>query len=888
MPESISLNDTWQLTWAEGSPLVTPGQFTGLTVEGRGMLPAAVPAPIHKVLMDLGLLDDPNFGLNSLKARWVEEQFWVYRYEFAAPEGAVGAAAWLALDKIDSIATVWLNGELLGKHESAHRPARFPITGKMHMRQDEGGLTAVRSGRLKAEGNVLVVQVETGLHAAADKPGAEYQCAQMELLTKRHWFRKPQYQSGWDWNARLMNVGILGDVRLEWARIARMDDLSVLATVSDDLAAATVHVGATVEVVGKKLPEGAQGVLSVRIVETDHTADVIFPLEVGESRQQVSVAIADPQLWWPIHHGEQFRYTVEITLKCGEETQTETRKLGIRRVEIDQSPHPVEGQHFILKVNNRPVFCKGGNWVPADLMYSTVTPERYRELVDLAVGANFNMLRIWGGGLFTDHALCDACDEKGVLIWHDFLFACCKYPGDDPEFAAEVRREVTWAVRDLAHHASLVVWCGNNEIEWGDWAWGYDGQTRTHPHYALFHHDMPKIVHDEDPSKVYWISSPYSPDFKAPNDPTVGDQHPWGVSIINPGPPDFWQYREFVDRFPNEGGVLGASSPATLRQFLPEGQQHLLSPSWEHHDNPINVNTPEQGQKGRCYQGVELWLGYDPLGCASPPCPPLPSGEGGTAVLPSPGGRGAGGEAMLLDDYAFVSGLLQSEGLQEYIANYRRRMYSSASAIFWMYNDSWPVTHGWTIVDYYRRKKLSYHPVRRAFQPIAVVVVDEGDQVSVYGVNDTPNEWEGHLCYGIFTLAGGMPLAKEFDVRLPANSSKLQVQFSREEWEAAGFTKSGCFAVLSQSGEFVAQHRIFCARFGELEFAADPGISLRREGEMLYLKAEKFAWGVCLDIDGELPLADNCFDLIPGGEYPVPWPAELGEAKVVRVGNGVR
>ena len=141
------------------------------------------------------------------------------------------------------------------------------------------------------------------------------------------------------------------------------------------------------------------------------------------------------------------------------------KRIGVRKVEIDQSLHPVEGQYFIIRINDRPIFLKGGNWVPPDMIYSSVTHEKLAKLVDLAVTANFNMLRIWGGGTWAGHDLLELCDEKGLIVWHDFLFACAKYPGDNPEFLAEIRKEVTWAVREFAHHPSLAVWCGNNELE---------------------------------------------------------------------------------------------------------------------------------------------------------------------------------------------------------------------------------------------------------------------------------------------------------------------------------------------------------------------------------------------------------------------------------------
>jgi beta-mannosidase len=809
------------------------GHYTGPTLDGRKLLDAEVPAPIHKVLMDLGLLEDPNLGLNSLKARWVEEMFWIYRHTFDAPPEAAEQAAWLVFDRLEYNAVVWLNGEEIGRHANAHRPARFNVAGK-----------------LRAGENLIVLKLETGIHDAADRPAAEYQVAEIELLTKRHWHRKAQYQSGWDWNARLMNVGILGDVRLEWCAGPRLDQATVFAVPSADLSTAKFTVRATVEGLSDA---PAEAVLRARIAETGQEATLSIAVAAGEKRHELTLDVADPRLWWPVNHGEQYLYTVEVTLEAAGEAQTLTRRTGVRRVEIDQSPHPVEGTYFIVTVNNRPIFCKGGNWVPPDLLYSTVTPERYRRLVDLAVAANFNMLRIWGGAIFADHALLEACDEAGVMVWHDFLFACAKYPGDDPAFAAEVRREVTWAVRDMAHHPSLIVWCGNNEIEWGDWAWGYDDTLRTHPHYAIFHHDIPAIVGAEDPSTRHWISSPYSPDFKHPNDPTVGDQHPWGVSIIDPGPPDFWTYRTYVDRFPNEGGVLGATSPATLRQFLPEAERRVLSPTWDHHDNPMGCLSSTQGGLGRAYESVRFWTGLDPL-------------------------------ALDMDRYAFVSALLQAEGLTEYITNYRRRMFSSSSAIFWMYNDSWPVTHGWTIVDYYLRKKLAFHPVRRAFAPVTVVVADEGEAVTVYGVNETPEEWTGQVRFGIFALAGGLPRDETHKVALPPKASTPLGSFPRAKWEKVGLRTSGAFAVLLRDGKPVAQHRLFLERFKDLAFA-DPKIEMLVTGDALTLVSDAFAWGVCLDVDGEAPLADNCFDLLPGVPYLMPWPAGLGDPRLIRLGN---
>jgi beta-mannosidase len=211
-------------------------------------------------------------------------------------------------------------------------------------------------------------------------------------------------------------------------------------------------------------------------------------------------------------------------------------------------------------------------------------------------------------------------------------------------------------------------------------------------------------------------------------------------------------------------------------------------------------------------------------------------------------------------------------------------MFSSASAIFWMYNDSWPVTHGWTIVDYYLRKKLSYHPVRRAFQPVTVVAVADDEEVVIYGVNDSPREFSGELRYGLFLLAGGLPVDSRCRVTLPANASTPVARFARSEWKRVDAAKSGAFAALYDGKRLVAQHRLFVERFKDLQFV-EPKISLVRRDGMLTISSNEFAWAVCLDVDGELPVADNCFDLLPGIAYRVPWPDSLPEPRVVRVGS---
>lgn len=826
MAGHIDLNGVWKAR-GFGGEQGQPGQFTGIACDERTFMDASVPGEIHLDLQSAGLLEDTNYGLNARAARWVEEQVWVYRRTFVAPAEALQGRAWLVFEGLDLVASVYLNGEEIARHANAFTPLRAEVAGKL------------REGE-----NTLAVQLEGGLYWVSEKPGEAYQTALDHRLHKRSWLRKPQCSFSWDWSPRLVNVGIWRPVRLEWADTPRIEAIVVTPELADDHRTATVKASVIVDAPG----EFAQASLRVDVEEAGLSTDVRLGLPAGSSQHMVSLEVADPDLWWPIGHGRQALYTVQVQLVLdGQVVDAAVRRTGIRSIRINQEPHPDGGRFFRLEINGVPIFAKGANWVPPDTIFARIRREHYRELVEMAVQANFNALRIWGGGLYADHALLDACDELGIIVWHDFIFACSKYPGDDPEFLNNVRAEVTHIVRELSAHPSLAVWCGNNELEWGVWDWGYD-RIKSYPDYAIYHHEIPRILRAEDPSRPYWPSSPYSPDHVHPNDPTVGDQHPWGVSLQVHGT-NYWAYRDDVSRFPNEGGVLGAVSPATVRQYLPDDQRNRYSPAWLFHDNSCNHWASDR----LCERFFADWMGQDP-------------------------------DSVSFDDYLFYSAMLQAEGLQEYINNYRRRMFSSASAIFWMYNDCWPASHSWALVDYFLRRKLAYHPVRRAFQPVSVIPAITGQTVSVFGVNDTLERWVGQAAFGLFALSGGYPLAREQDVELAPNASTLLSSFPVEEWDRVGVQDCAAFALLRKDGDLVAQQRLLRAPFKDLHLAPSE-IHVSRDKDQAVFRSDAFIWGVCLDVDGEQPLADDVFDLLPGVEYRVPDAARGGLPQPQRVAS---
>jgi beta-mannosidase len=479
------------------------------------------------------------------------------------------------------------------------------------------------------------------------------------------------------------------------------------------------------------------------------------------------------------------------------------------------------------------------------MIFARLDRSRYATLVDRALEAHFNLLRIWGGGLYESDDLYDLCDERGVLLWQEFIFACAKYPVHDEQFLADVRREATYQVRRLASHPSLIVWCGNNEMEEGAHHWGYE-KGIAHPDYALFHLVLPVIVKQEDGGRYYQPSSPFSPDHESPRRSDMGDQHPWTVGFADT---DFRKYRDMASRFPNEGGILGPTALPTVLACLPDGQRRPHSLAWRVHDN-----------------GVAAWGGDMPYP---------------DAMLMQWLGKSI--REMSIEDYVYWAGVVQGEGLTEYIRNFRRRMFDTSSAIFWMYNDCWPATRSWTVVDYYLRRTPAFHPVRRACRPLAVALAHSDNKIQVYGVNEG-DVWRGELRWGLFALAGGYPLDLRRAVTLPANASTLLAEFDAGLWERLGHRTHAAFAILARQGAEVARDRLFLPYFKEMAWPK-PEIHVRREAGRAIFESAAFAWRVCLDLTGEAALPDNFFDLFPGVPTVLEWPDALGEPVVLRIGN---
>lgn len=822
MINKLDLGGVWRLTFTDHQRFGHAATVEKDLVDEDRFIDAKVPGEVHLDCWRAGIIEDPYFGINHLKARWVEECEWSYRRWIDVPAVAISGRAWLNFECLDLVARVILNGVEVGRHANSFSPCRIEVTGK-----------------LKVGPNLLVVHIESGLFDSAEKPTSGYDNALDGRLNKRIWLRKPQSQAGWDWSPRLYNVGIQGPAHLEWTQdTVRLQQIVPLATVSEDLQTGTLRARVFVEGLREVVTLAK---MQISLPTSGVTTEVSIEVKPGLHAYEAILSVLRPNLWWPVGHGRQPLESVIATLTVdGIEVGKEERRIGWRRVVIDQSKHPRTGKYFVVEVNGRKIFCKGGNFVPADLILANIDRQRYKKLIDLALEANFNLLRVWGGGLYESEDFYDLCDEHGILVWQEFIFACGRYPGTDETFRNSVREEAIHNIRRLAAHPSLFAWCGNNENEWGYWDWGFDKGPQVLPDHAIYHHLFPRLLAVEDPTRWYQPSSPYSSDQLHPNRDDIGDQHPWSIGFAEL---DYRKYRTMECRFPNEGGYLGTNSLATLISSLPETDRRPHSLAWRAHDNSI-------GSKSATDNIPELWLGKKL-------------------------------REMSLEDSCYYLGLVQGEALREYCENFHRRMFDCSAAIFWMFNDCWPSTRSWTIVDHGLRRTPAFHSVRRALASVALVVVENSEEVVIYGINEGREEIVGDLRYGIFCIAGSWPIDRKAQVKLAPNASVPLARFPRTEWRDPHSEIAA--AMLSVNGNLIARARLILPTYVELTWApATPRIELT--AGIATFSSDTFAWGVCLDLNGERQLSDNFFDIYPGVPYRIPW-LEQSAPRILRLGN---
>ena len=776
-------------------------------------IPAAVPGTVYTDLLRNEKMEDPFWKDNENKALALMEQDYEYETVFDCENLGMTRRMWLRFEGLDTIADIYVNQKLVGQAENMHRIWEFDVTDVL--REGENTLRVCFHSPLAYIREAYKKQPTRGSEDA------------MEGFVH---IRKAHCMFGWDWGAHLPDAGIFRPVYLVEMEDARIDSVHIHQLHEEG--SVTLKLSVTVnpaEDLKKELPADAREGFSYRVQVTSPEGAV---MEAEDSPQKI--VIENPRLWWPNGIGEQPLYEVSVTLyRDGKELDTWTRKIGLRtmtmHVEKDEW-----GECFAHQVNGVDIFAMGADYIPEDHLIGRVNPGTTRKLLAQCKAANFNVVRVWGGGYYPDDWFYDLCDEMGLMVWQDFMFACAVYDLT-PEFEANIRAEWIDNVKRIRHHASLGLWCGNNEMEqfvkMGTWV----SHPREQRDYLIMYERLiPEVLRQYDPDTFYWPSSPSSGGaFDEPWDPNRGDVHYWEVWHGNK---PFSDYRNYGFRYLSEFGFQSFPTRKTIETISDDpADWNIFSYVMEKHQRNGSAN-------GKILNYLQQTFRYPT--------------EFSTLL--------------------YASQMLQAEAIKYGVEHFRRNRGRCMGAVYWQLNDCWPVA-SWASIDYWGRLKALHYYAKRFFAPVLVSCEEQGwmtagldlnrehlafeTSIRLNVANETMTDRIITVKWALRNADGSVVRAEETEVKVPALTS---VWLDKVE-----FTDLDYF---SQYVSFEGWEDGTCVSEGTVIFSypkyfryQDPKLSCRVEGDEIIVEAGTYARGVeILNENEDLILSDNYFDMNAG------------------------
>jgi beta-mannosidase len=681
--------------------------------------PATVPGGVHTDLLNLGKIPDPFISDNELKVMWVARKDWVYRRSFIPDQGLLQEEkVTLVADGLDTIAQIKLNGKQIGTVNNQFRRWSWDI--KELLRDGE---------------NELEIQFEGPSAVAAQKQKNRRLIGVSQAIEGGPHIRKAPCQFGWDWGPMLPAIGIWKDIRLEGRSTAQFEDVQIYQIHNQT---------AVILKIDTKIDCWRQGELKVkaRVVAPDGKI-ILNENQLQDNNESMEIIISSPFLWWPNGYGAQSLYNVEISLVDNDRIlDLNNYRVGLRTIILKQEDDEF-GKSFQFIVNGVPIFAKGSNWIPADTFLTRFSDEQLEKLIADAATSHQNMLRVWGGGIYEEERFYDYCDKYGILVWQDFIFSCSIYPFDEAGFHENVRIEVEENIKRLRHHASLALWCGNNEMEWEWEGWGWSvhplenqlpalieqypeldflldmiGDRNPLPDWEIlkdaydtfFHQTLPDWVAAMDPNTPYWPSSPSSnTPFHDANGQRQGDAHFWDVWH---GRKPFTAYRDSYPRFMSEFGFQAFPTMETIEYYASPEDRNLTSYVMEHH------------QRGNHGNGLIIAQMTD------------------TFRMPKD-----------FSAWIYLSLILQAEGIRYGVEHWRRNMHRVYGTLYWQLNDCWPVA-SWASIDYFGRWKALHYSAKRFYAPILLSIEDKPPVMDLHISNDTTQTFEGEVKWRLISVDG--------------------------------------------------------------------------------------------------------------------------------------
>lgn len=765
--------------------------------------PARVPGTVYTTLFENGAIPDPYWRDNAEKLLPLMEEGYEYATDFdLPPEHRDAPRHFLRFDGIDTLGEVFLNGESLGRVCNMHRTWEFPAT-----------------GLLRPTGNRLCVRLDPPLpyirqaFAASPVRGSE------DAMDGFVHLRKAHCMFGWDWGAHLPDAGIFRPVWLVSAGPVRLTDVRLHQEHRDGRVVLSLAVT-------------ADGPVACRVTLFDPEGALVARRQCGAG---VSLEVPHPRLWWPNGLGEQPLYRVRVELMDGDGVaDVWEKRIGLRTLTISREPD-AWGESFAHRVNGVDVFAMGADYIPEDHLLGRTGPGRTRALLDDCKAAHFNCIRVWGGGYYPEDWFYDRCDELGLMVWQDFMFACGMYELT-PAFEENVRAECADNIRRLRHHASLALWCGNNEMEmftqsrlWVDREW----QVRDY--LFLFERVIPEVLQQHDPDHFYWPASPSSGgSFDEPNSPDRGDVHYWDVWHGNK---PFSEYRKFYFRYVSEFGFQSFPCLSTVKSFTEPGDRNIFSYVMERHQRNGQAN----GKILRYLQQTYLYPGN-------------------------------------FHDLLYASQMLQADAVRYGVEHFRRNRGRCMGAIYWQLNDCWPVA-SWSSIDYTGRWKALHYTAARFFAPVLLSCEEEG-----WLSEETPMNWQHFAPRKSIrlNLSNETLKAQRLTVRWMVRRNTGEVLQSREQavevaplsalWldrvELPGLDEMAQYVSYEalRDGEVLSEGTVLLCPPKYFRFL-DPHLTCRVDGDLLTVTADAYARGVEIrNGDETLRLSDNYFDLNAGSK----------------------
>ncbi len=675
-------------------------------IPDRG-IPAIIPGDVYLDLHTAGLIADPFFGDNESSLFWIANCDWDYETTFIIEE--TSKFSHLVFDGLDTFADIYLNGSLLGHADNMFIRYSFEI------------MPLLRQGK-----NAIKVKFYSALKSAELLKSPIRQ-----LPSARHpnraFVRKAQYAFGWDWGPAFPGVGIWKNVYLQNADRVKINHVAFETTLTGKNSAAIrykIHFG-----------QPLASPCRIQITLAGHNRELIDEFVVDGGNEGIGeLLLSNPQLWWPHNLGEPNLYNFEVLVFDNQDKLVESfrQKVGIRTVELRLKE---DGQDcFKFLINNVPLYLKGANWIPADSFLPRVDKKKYNKLITAARDANMNVLRVWGGGIYENDVFYQLCDQAGIMVWQDFMFACATYP-ENETFLDNVKNEITQNVHRLKNHPSIILWCGNNEIEW-IWHQDYGTAVNKMQGFRLFHELMPQWLAEIAPAIPYWPSSPYGADID-PNSQKSGNRHAWEIWS------EWLDYGEVVkdkSLFVSEFGFQAPATYETFKTVLPHNTHHVKSDIFEYH------NKQDDGNK-RLFHFLDAHL-------------PVKTD---------------------IESFIYLAQLNQGFALKTCLEHWRLRWPKTAGSIVWQLNDCWPVS-SWSVIDYELRRKHAYYFIKHSFQNLLPGFIRHDGQIDTVILNDMPIDSHGKMNIFIWDFENQSGLSmKSLPVHVNGNGRVVARSFSETE-----------------------------------------------------------------------------------------------------------